>query len=95
MEAAEELLQSGYHGFAAARAYYCMFHVATALLCEKGLRFRKHGGVHGGFGEHFVKTGELDSKYHGWLLAAFEKRIAADYGILAPYTSKFNLKGLR
>ena len=81
LAAAEELLQGGYHDFAAARAYYGMFHVVTALLYEKGLRFRKHGGVHGGFGEHFVKTGEFDAKYHRWLLAAFEKRIAGDYGL--------------
>jgi uncharacterized protein (UPF0332 family) len=58
-----------------------MFYVAEALLNERGLRFRKHGGVHGAFGEHFVKPGLLDARYHRWLLAAFSKRIAADYGV--------------
>ena len=66
---------------AVARAYYAMFYIAEALLNEKGLRFRKHGGVHGAFGEHFVKTGQLDPKYHRWLLAAFERRITADYDV--------------
>lgn len=77
--AAERELASGDAEFSVARAYYAMFYVAEALLNEKGLRFKKHGGVHGAFGEHFAKAGALDAKYHRWLLAAFEKRITADY----------------
>jgi len=86
LAAAKDLLQSGYPDFAAARAYYAMLYVATALLNEKGLRFRKHGAVHGAFGEYFVKTGEFDVKYHRWLLAGFDKRIAGDYGVDAVIT---------
>jgi len=78
---AERELVSQDAEFAIARAYYAMFYVAEALLNEKGLRFKKHGGVQGAFGEHFAKTGLLDPKYHQWLLAGFEKRITADYGI--------------
>lgn len=78
---AERLLQSGDADVAAGRAYYAMFYVAEALLAERGLRFRKHGGVHAAFGEHFAKAGTLDPKYHRWLLAAFEKRITADYEV--------------
>lgn len=78
---AERELASGDAEFAVARAYYAMFYVAEALLNEKGLHFKKHGGVHGAFGEHFAKTGEMDSQYHRWLLAAFEKRVTADYGV--------------
>lgn len=81
IQASKRLLDGGDAEFAAGRAYYAMFYVAEALLNEKGLRFRKHGGVHGAFGEHFIKTGELDPKYHRWLLEAFNKRITADYGV--------------
>ena len=84
--AAQGLLREGFTEFAAGRAYYAMFHVATALLNEKGHRFRKHGGVHGAFGTQFIRKGELDSKYHRWLLAAFDKRIAGDYGVDAVIT---------
>lgn len=79
--AAQQLLGGGHAEFAAGRAYYAMFYTAEALLNEKGLRFRKHGGVHGAFGEHFAKTSVLDPKYHQWLLAAFEERITADYEV--------------
>lgn len=81
IRASRTLLNSGDSESAVSRAYYAMFYVAEALLNEKGLRFRKHGGVHGAFGEHFAKAGELDLKYHRWLLEAFNKRITADYGV--------------
>jgi len=81
VEAAEILLEAGKNDFAAGRAYYAMFYVAEALLFEKGLEFRKHGGVHAEFGEHFVKAGELDAKFHRYLLEAFEARLEADYGV--------------
>ncbi len=83
LQAAEQLLGGGNAEFAVGRAYYAMFYVAEALLNEKGRRFRKHGGVHGAFGELFVKTGEFDPKYHRWLLESFNKRVAGDYGVEA------------
>ena len=79
--AGESGLANGFVEDAAGRAYYAMFYVAEALLNERGLRFRKHGGVHSAFGEHFAKTSLLDPRYHRWMLAAFNKRIAADYGV--------------
>jgi len=66
---------------AVSRAYYSMFYSVEALLNERGLRFRKHGGVHTAFGEHFVKAGLSDPKFHQWLLQGFNKRITADYGV--------------
>lgn len=79
IEASETLLENGYPEFATGRAYYAMFYIAEALLNEKELRFSKHGGVHGAFGEHYVKTGLFDGKYHRWLLDAFDRRIEGDY----------------
>jgi len=81
IEAATLLLQGGKNDFAAGRAYYAMFYVAEALLFEKGLEFRKHGGVHAAFGEYFAKTGDLDARFHRYLLEAFESRLEADYGV--------------
>ena len=79
--AGESALGDGHMEAAVGRAYYAMFHGAQALLNERDLRFRKHGGVHSAFGEHFVKTGEFDAGYHRQLLAAFNERITADYGV--------------
>lgn len=80
--AAQTLIDPGnFPDFATGRAYYAMFYVAEALLEEKGLHFSKHGGVHGAFGEHFVKTGLFDPKFHRWLLNAFDQRIEGDYNV--------------
>lgn len=91
--AAKRLLEAGDNVFAASRAYYAMFYVAEALLSEKGLHFRKHAAVHGGFAENFVKTSALDAGYHRWLLAAFNKRIAGDYGI-QPLVAHSDVEGM-
>jgi len=88
LSAGESLLAGDHVEAAASRAYYAMFYVAEALRDERGLRFRKHGGVHGAFGEQFVKTGLLDPKYHRWLLAAYNKRITADYGVDAQLSAR-------
>jgi uncharacterized protein (UPF0332 family) len=81
IEAAELLLKGSKHSFAAGRAYYAMFYVAEALLFERGLAFRKHSGVHAAFGRHFARTQALDPKFHRYLLATFESRLEADYGM--------------
>jgi len=85
---AERLSTDNDGEFAVGRAYYAMFYIAEALLNERGHRFRKHGGVHGAFGEHFIKTGLLDGKYHRWLLEAFSQRITGDYGLESDLTAE-------
>lgn len=60
---AEKTMQNGDLDFAASRAYYAMFYVADALLGEKDMHFSKHGGTHGAFSQHYVKTGEFDAKF--------------------------------
>ncbi len=79
LQTAESLKQSEDYEFIASRAYYAMFYVAEALLNEKEMSFKRHGNLHAAFGEHFVKTGILDQKFHRWLIEAFNKRLTSDY----------------
>lgn len=88
IRAAETLLRENDADFAAGRAYYAMFYAAEALLFERGLQFRKHGAVHGAFGEHLVRSGALDARFHRWLLDAFDVRIQGDYGVDALITAE-------
>jgi uncharacterized protein (UPF0332 family)/predicted nucleotidyltransferase len=71
----------GHHSARAAvnRAYYVMFHAATALLLSEGLAFSKHQGVISGFREHFIKTGKLPVEMSHLIGDAFDARNAADY----------------
>ena len=78
--AARLLDASGYHGFAASRAYYAMFCVAQALLLGKGLAFSKHSAVLAAFGKHFVKLGDVPADFHRHLIRGMEVRHAGDYG---------------
>jgi uncharacterized protein (UPF0332 family) len=70
---------NGYFDFAAARAYYAMFYAAEALPHSRGLQFSSHGAVHAAFGKEFIKSGQLDAKFHRALLEAFRQRQEADY----------------
>ena len=79
IKAAEMLEQGGLSDFAAGRAYYAMFYVAQALLQTKGLTFSKHSSTLAAFGQHFVKTGEVEPQYHRFFLDAFDARLLGDY----------------
>lgn len=79
IHAAEVLLSQGEAEIAVGRAYYAMFYAAEALLLDIGLHFKRHSGTHRAFAQHFVKTGKLDPKFHGWLTAAFDERLVGDY----------------
>lgn len=65
-----------------------MFYTAEALLYERGLRSRKHSGVHSLFGEHFAKPGLIEAKFHRWLVTAFNRRLQGDYAFEATITGE-------
>jgi len=80
IQAARDLVISGYYDFAASRAYYAAFYGATAILLNEGLDFSKHSGVIASIHQRFVKTGKLSKeqgKDQNWL---FEIRNVGDYG---------------
>ncbi len=81
IRAAERLLREDDVDFAASRAYYAMLYVAEGLLNERALQFKKHGGVSAAFAEQFVKTQQMDPKFHRWLIDAFDERVQGDYDI--------------
>jgi len=80
IEAAKLLLNDGYPDFAASRAYYAMFYVLQALMLDRNLSYSKHTGVISAFGKEFVKTGIFDSRFHRFVLSAFDLRNTGDYG---------------
>jgi uncharacterized protein (UPF0332 family) len=83
LAAARSILREGFPDFAAARAYYAMFYVASALLAHCGQSFTSHSAVISAFGREFAKPGRMDPKFHRWLIAAQNLRNIGDYGIEA------------
>lgn len=80
ISAAELLMQDGYIDFSASRTYYAMFYTVEALLLSREHSFSKHSAVISAFGKEFVKTGIFDSRFHRYILNAFDLRNAGDYG---------------
>ncbi len=86
--AAELLLDGGYAGYAASRAYYAMFHVAEAFLEGEEMSFSKHSAVIAAFGRDFAHAGKVPVEFHRFLLQAQEYRHSADYGPYGAVTPK-------
>ena len=74
------LLREGYPNIAVSRAYYSMFYAAEALLLSRGFVFSSHSAVISAFGKEFSKTGEIDPKFHRYLIDAQDARNLGDYG---------------
>ncbi len=74
LRVAQNLLATGFGAEAAARAYYAMFYAAQALLKENGIQRVKHSAVHAAFGQHLVKAGKIEAKFHRMLIDARETR---------------------
>jgi uncharacterized protein (UPF0332 family) len=73
---------------AASRAYYAVFHAATALLLSVGLEARTHKGLVSLLGEHFVRPGRL-SPTMGRLVSRMQRdREDADYALGAVFTGE-------
>lgn len=81
LAAAELLLSQGYGAFATSRAYYAMFYVAEALLTSRGQSYSSHAAVQAAYGREFAKSGDLDARFHRWLIDAQDLRNVGDYGI--------------
>jgi uncharacterized protein (UPF0332 family) len=79
LEAAKLLLDGGFPGFAASRAYYAMFYVAQAFLEGEGLSYSKHSAVIAAFGQHFAREGRIPVEFHRYLIDAMAARQDADY----------------
>jgi uncharacterized protein (UPF0332 family) len=82
ISAAELLFNDGYIDFSASRTYYAMFYAVEALLLSRERSFSKHSAVISAFGKEFVKTGTFDSRFHRYILNAFDLRNAGDYGAI-------------
>jgi uncharacterized protein (UPF0332 family) len=79
VRAAKLLLENSLPDFAASRAYYAMFYVASAMLIGTGERFSKHSAAISAFGRCFVKSGQVDARFHRYLIDAQDNRIIGDY----------------
>ena len=79
LKAAKLLADQGFYDFAASRAYYSMFYVASAFLLGQRITFSKHSTVIARFGQHFAKTGLVPVEFHRYLIEGQDSRNVGDY----------------
>ena len=63
MNEAKEVIKLGFWSLAGNRLYYAAFHMASALLLDKGITARSHSGVIHLIGAQFVTKGLLEKEY--------------------------------
>ena len=82
LQAAELLINQGFHEIAISRGYYALFYTAEALLLRRGLHFSSHSAVIAAYGREFAKTGDLDQKFHQYMIKSQGVRLTSDYGYI-------------
>lgn len=76
---AREVAKLGFWNLVGNRLYYAAFHMASALLLDKGLAAKSHGGIIHLIGGQFVAKGLLEKEYGRLFSRLFELRQSGDY----------------
>ncbi len=79
LNAAQDDLKAGRFSFSVNRIYYACFYAVSAVLLQKGLRFKKHSGVRAAFHKHIVKPGLISRESGQFYDEIFEARQRGDY----------------
>ena len=78
-EEAKGVAKLKYWNLTSNRLYYTAFHMASALLLDKGFSAKTHAGVIHLIGEKFIATGLLDRAYGKLFSRLYELRQSGDY----------------
>ena len=81
LEAADVLAREAYGEDAVSRAYNAVLHAAKAALLVHGVAPESHAAVRRMFGQHLVRTGELEAQWSKRLTQHSDDRLAADYDV--------------
>ena len=79
LETAHIDLAAGKWRGAVIRAYYTVFHVASAALLWHDQERAKHSSVHSALGEVMIKTGKIEAEYGKIYTEARRLREASEY----------------
>ncbi len=81
LEEARILLEQGRCAGTVNRTYYAMYEAASSMLADSGIQVGSHEGAKIKFGELFVRTGRVQTRFGRDLSKALELRKDADYAI--------------
>jgi len=92
---AELLLSAHRISAAVGRSYYAMFHAATAALLNRDIKRHSHQGLISAFGQFFVKTGQVEPRFHKYITEIFDLRQESDYQPLVEITEHQGVRFLK
>lgn len=75
-------VEQGYFRAAVNRAYYAVFHMASAALFSQGIQRSKHSGIEAAFSQFLVKSGQIEVEFSRFYQQARRQREEADYADL-------------
>ena len=86
---ARDNLSQGHWRGAVNRAYYTIFHIASAALLWVDVERTRHSGIHAAFGEFLVKPGKIEPEIGDIYTRARKAREVQDYDLRAvPLTAQ-------
>ncbi len=85
LQAANTLLKEDFIDDAISRAYYAIFHAASAVLLSEGITVESHSALKTMFGLRFIKAGKIDKKYAKYLSKLKDERENGDYDIFTSF----------
>jgi len=85
---ARTALERGEYRLALNRAYYAVFHLASALLARLDVLRHRHSGVESAFHEYLVKPGHIEPEYGRFYRKARQWRENADYHFGVEFTEE-------
>ncbi|MFH0991810.1 MAG: HEPN domain-containing protein [bacterium] len=85
LDSAQQELQANKFSFSMNRIYYAAFYAVSAVLLERGARFKKHTGVRTAFHREFIKSGLLSLEWSKFYDRLFEDRQEGDYVALTTF----------
>lgn len=85
LKAAKSLLKDGFYDDAISRAYYSIFHAASATLLSEGINVETHSALKTIFGLRLIKPGKIDRKFGRILSRLKDERENGDYDIFTDF----------
>ena len=80
------LVEGGQYRDAISRAYYAALDAADGALALVGVTPQSHEGTITFFSKHFIKSGQVDSRYGSLLNKIQKARLTADYNRMIDFT---------
>lgn len=79
LDTARDNIRQGHFRAAVNRAYYAVFHMASAALFSQGIQRSKHSGIESAFSQFLVKSGQIEPEFSRFYQQARRQREEADY----------------